>query len=154
MIANAGLISFYGTQRTAESRVTRLRTEVFKNDREFLVETGLDWQVGDRIAIAPTSYNHDQSEDFFVTMYNSETGAVEIEGQKFKYHHYGAEESVAENYNGVDVRAEVILLSRNIKVQGIMERFRQRGILTEEPWGGRVLTGDSMEFFNEEIVIR
>lgn len=33
MIANAGLMQFYGIQRPHESVVTRLRTEVFKNDR-------------------------------------------------------------------------------------------------------------------------
>lgn len=56
-----------------------------------------------------------------------------------------------DKYSGVDIRAEVILLTRNIKIQGINGRFRQRGIMTEEPWGGRVVTGDSMEFiYNAE----
>jgi len=35
-----------------------------------------------------------------------------------KYHHWGASESTANNYNGADMRGEVILLSRSIVIAG------------------------------------
>lgn len=54
LIANAGLISFHGSQRV--SHMTRLVTEVYKGDTQITVEPLLDWVEGDRIALAPTSY--------------------------------------------------------------------------------------------------
>jgi len=35
-----------------------------------------------------------------------------------KYHPWGAPESTANNYNGADMRGEVILLSRSIVIAG------------------------------------
>lgn len=65
MIANAGLISFYGIKRD-NSRLTRLTVEAFKGDTEIYVETMLDWVAGDRIAMAPTSFKYEASDDRFI----------------------------------------------------------------------------------------
>lgn len=34
------------------------------------------------------------------------------------FYHWGAEKSTGEDYSGVDMRGEVLILSRNIKVVG------------------------------------
>jgi len=65
MIANAGKISFYGIKRD-DSRMTRLTVEAFKDDNEIFVETMLDWVAGDRIALAPTSFKYEASDDRFI----------------------------------------------------------------------------------------
>lgn len=67
---------------------TRLLAECFKKDIEIFVEPGLSWVTGDRFAIAPTSFNYDQSEDRIITTYNNETGRIEFE-PKLEYHHFG-----------------------------------------------------------------
>jgi hypothetical protein len=72
VIANVNVLKMYGKERTG--KLTRLHAECFKDGTEIFVESGLDWVAGDRIALGPTSYSHDMSEDNFVTEYNNETG--------------------------------------------------------------------------------
>lgn len=138
LIANVGLIKMYGQPRTG--KLTRLHSEVSMDSTEIYVEAGLDWVAGDRIALGPTSFTHDRSEDNFVTAYDSSSGKVTLQ-TPLKYHHWGATYSTAENYNGVDMRGEVILLSRSIIIAG--EDI--------ESWGGQIVTSDTMEFVNGEI---
>ena len=52
-----------------------------------------------------------------MSAYDFETGIVTLETE-VKYYHWGAEESTASTYNGVDIRGEVLILSRNIKISG------------------------------------
>jgi hypothetical protein len=52
-----------------------------------------------------------------------------------KFYHWGAPESTADKYNGVDMRGEVLSLSRNIKVVG--EDIENHGC--------QILTADIME---------
>jgi len=115
LIANVGIMKMYGKERTG--KLTRLHAEAFKDTTEIIVESGLDWVAGDRIALAPTSFVHDYSEDNVVTAYNNETGVVTLE-TPLKYHHWGKDISTGEDYNGVDMRGEVILLSRSIIIAG------------------------------------
>ena len=65
-----------GQPRTG--KLTRLHAEVAKGSSEITVEAGLDWVPGDRIALGPTSFVHDRSEDNFVTAYDILTGAVTL----------------------------------------------------------------------------
>jgi len=51
-----------------------------------------------------------------------------------KFYHYGEYESTASRYDGIDIRAEVILLSRNVKVVGA----------NEEAWGATILASDAL----------
>jgi hypothetical protein len=50
--------------------------------------------------------------------------------EAFDYYHYGASSSTGGDYNGVDMRGEVILLTRNIVVEGT----------SYDDWGGTILT--------------
>jgi hypothetical protein len=141
LIANVGLLKMYGKPRTGT--LTRLHAECFMDATEIYVESGLDWVAGDRIALGPTSFAHDRSEDNFVTAYDIETGKVTLE-TPLKYHHWGKSVSTGDDYNGVDMRGEVILLSRNIIIAG--EDI--------ESWGGQIVTSDAMEFIDNEITFR
>jgi hypothetical protein len=78
-----------------------------------------------------------------ISAYDRETGIVTLE-TPLVWYHWGQSVSTANDFNGVDMRGEVVLLSRNIVVAGE----------DVESWGGRVITGDSMEFSNGEIVFK
>jgi len=68
--------------------LTRLHTEVFQGDTEIYVETLLDWVEGDRIAIAPTSFKYEASEEALISSYDRETGKVTLT-QGLEWHHWG-----------------------------------------------------------------
>lgn len=115
--------------------MVRLHQEARKGDKQITVETGLDLVPGDRIALAATSFNHDGSEENFVTEYNSDTGVITLQTDLSVYH-WGAPESTAEKYNGIDIRGEVLILSRNIKIVGE----------DVETWGCQMVTSDTIEW--------
>ena len=73
------------------------------------------------------------------------TGEVQID-RAIRYHHFGAAESTAEKYNGADLRTEVLLLTRSIRIVGE----------DVEAWGGTILTSDAVEydFEADDIVFR
>ena len=76
IIANVGTIKMYGQPRTGI--LTRLTEECFKDNTEIYVAPGLDWVPGDRIALGPTSFVHDRSEDNFVVSYDINTGKTTL----------------------------------------------------------------------------
>jgi hypothetical protein len=87
------------------------------------------------IALIATSYKFDANENQVVKTYDAETGIATLHGS-IKYNHYGAPESTADFYNGVDIRGEVLILSRNIRIVG-------EDIWS---WGGQLVTADVTEF--------
>ena len=48
-----------------------------------------------------------------ITGYDIESGIATLE-EELTFNHWGALESTATKYNGVDIRGEVLILSRNI----------------------------------------
>ncbi|XP_075867464.1 cell migration-inducing and hyaluronan-binding protein [Nelusetta ayraudi] len=80
-----------------------------------LAEEPHGWQPGDRLVVASTDYSMHQAEEFTILpCLTCTANQVKVQG-KPKYIHLGAE------VDGVDMRAEVGLLSRNILVRGEME---------------------------------
>nr|XP_033475597.1 cell surface hyaluronidase isoform X1 [Epinephelus lanceolatus] len=73
------------------------------------------WQPGDQIVVASTDYSMHQAEEFtLLPCSHCSSRQVRIQG-KPQYNHVG------EIIDGVDMRAEVALLSRNILIYGEME---------------------------------
>jgi len=79
------------------------------------VEAGLDWNANERIALAPTTLRWKDSDSAIIVSYDNTTGALAIK-EALKSYHYGAPVSTGSDYNGVDMRGEVYLLSRNVKI--------------------------------------
>lgn len=86
----------------------------------------MDLVAGDRIALVPTSYENTASDDCHITEYDIATGIAKIDRSRdikvdkkagLLFYHWGAEKSTKDEY-GVDMRGEVLILSRNIKVVG------------------------------------
>jgi len=114
ILANTGLVEFHGKPRTA--MMTRLRSPVFVGYTKTLVEQNLDWVAGDMVYFAPTNHQPYHHEYLEIETYVPNTGLLELT-TAFSYYHFGGD-STADQYNGIDVRGEVIMLSRNIKIIG------------------------------------
>lgn len=75
--------------------------------------------------------------------YDDKTGTVTFTSA-LRFYHFGAAKSTGEIYNGVDIRGEVLLLSRNIKIMGT----------SEDDWGCQIITGDATEFDSKDKEIK
>ena len=105
----------YGKSR--KFKFSRLTSSVNKGDKEFVIAPGLEIVKGDLLAIAPTGYFFEASDEVIVDSYDNTTGKVTIVKGLDTYH-FGSPLSTGSKYNGVDIRAEVALLSRNIRIVG------------------------------------
>ncbi|XP_043095672.1 cell surface hyaluronidase [Puntigrus tetrazona] len=80
-----------------------------------LMDDVSSWKAGDRIVVASTDYSMHQAEEFtLLSCPHCNRKQVQIQG-KPQFTHVG------EILDGVDMRAEVALLSRNILIHGEME---------------------------------
>jgi len=67
--------------------------------------------------LAPTAIQNKHSDYVNIKAYDNKTGLVTFD-RPLQNYHWGANESTASDYNGVDMRGEVVLLSRNVKIIG------------------------------------
>uniref|UniRef100_A0A672UTU3 G8 domain-containing protein n=1 Tax=Strigops habroptila TaxID=2489341 RepID=A0A672UTU3_STRHB len=80
-----------------------------------LVDEVTSWLPGDRIVVASTDYSMHQAEEFnLLPCPECKSNQVKIDGSPLYLH-------IGEVIDGVDMRAEVGLLTRNILIQGEME---------------------------------
>ena len=113
-------------------KMSRLYRPAERGQSEIWIDPGLEIYEGDRIALLPTSYEPHNSDDVFVRSYDNSSGRVVI-NRRLDYYHWGAAESTGPKYSGVDMRGEVILLSRNFVIDA--EDI--------ESWGGQIVTSDT-----------
>lgn len=110
---------------------TRLYKPCVEGESTIWLAPGLDWQPGYEIAIPPTGYDENQHESFTIVKYDDLTGETTLD-QPLMYNHYGAADfETFETFN-YDLRGEVILLTRNIKIQG------EEGV----KWGGQLMVAE------------
>ncbi|MFK7769082.1 MAG: G8 domain-containing protein [Mariniblastus sp.] len=153
MTAMGGRIEFYGQEKlsftklrgTAEIGVTSITVENFiernfdkgavDDSGEFVTSAEddglLNWEVGDQIVIASSSYDYTHEEVRIITnvLVNDDNTTTLSFAEALTHRHYGETETygetTAENTTPasqtyeIDLRAEVALLSRNVKIQGL-----------------------------------
>uniref|UniRef100_A0A8C3BJV4 G8 domain-containing protein n=1 Tax=Cairina moschata TaxID=8855 RepID=A0A8C3BJV4_CAIMO len=91
------------------------KVEVSKGIILHLVDDVRSWLPGDRIVIASTDYSMHQAEEFnLLPCPECKNNQVKIDGSPLYLH-------IGEVIDGIDMRAEVGLLTRNILIQGEME---------------------------------
>uniref|UniRef100_A0A8C4U8L5 hyaluronoglucosaminidase n=1 Tax=Falco tinnunculus TaxID=100819 RepID=A0A8C4U8L5_FALTI len=91
------------------------KVEVSKGIILHLVDEVTSWLPGDRIVVASTDYSMHQAEEFnLLPCPECKSNQVKIDGSPLYLH-------IGEVIDGVDMRAEVGLLTRNILIQGEME---------------------------------
>lgn len=97
--------------------MSRLLAECYPGNTQIKVEPGLSWKANDTIGLAANTLRFNDSDTAVIVSYNNNTGVVVLDRALSAYH-YGTATSTASNYNGVDIRGEVYLLTRNIKIAG------------------------------------
>lgn len=78
----------------------------------------LPWEVGDKIAIGPTGFKHNEAEEFHITSISG--NRVHLDGN-IQYRHWGEKSVYPNTVMGtvtLDERAEVANLTRSIVIQG------------------------------------
>ena len=61
--------------------------------------------------------NYLASDSVKIASYDPSTGIAVVD-QKLSFYHWGDAVSTGPSYNGLDMRAEVVLLSRNVVIRG------------------------------------
>lgn len=139
-IVNLNKLRIYGQPRLRNW--FRLLAPAKLNDTSLLVPAGLDLKEWDVLGLLPTSYAHNHGENVTVKSYNASSGEVQL-WSKVQRYHWGAPESTAAQWAGVDMRGEVLLLTRNVKIQG--EYLNKSYVMTNASFGCSVLTADFVE---------
>lgn len=109
-----GVISLHGEERTSW---LMLDGTVNPGAQKIHVEYATNWRAGDEIVIASTDDDMEHAE---VRRIDRVNGAELVLSEKLDYRHFGEVQSFANasrNWD-VDTRAEVGLLTRNIRIQG------------------------------------
>jgi hypothetical protein len=141
LIANTGTIKMYGIPRS--SQFVRILAEVYPGNNTLTVPPNLDYRPDDILVLAPTSFDWMEDEYLKVITYDSKSGNLKVEvlsdsqraaptDKKLRAYHYGAPVSTAAQYNGLDIRGELLQLSRNILIKGD----------TTYDWGCQIVTSD------------
>mmetsp|Transcript_29264 Transcript_29264/g.28392 ORF Transcript_29264/g.28392 Transcript_29264/m.28392 type:complete len:776 (-) Transcript_29264:1803-4130(-) len=138
ILINTGRVEMHGQSRV--NYLTRLTETANPGASVIYVESNLDWMAGDVIALAPTTVVYNDSDVAVIVSYDSVNGRTELDRELTGYH-WGDSASTASDYNGVDMRGEVFLLNRNIRVEGE----------DQEQWGCQFITSD---FIEEDDVYR
>ena len=133
ILASTNMLEFYGKSR---DRMSRLHADANAGDTTITVEAGLDWAVGDDLFISSSTIQMDYGEYRKITAVDA--GVITLDSALAHYH-YGKAEATDALYNGVDIRTEVILLTRNILIKGE----------DNDGWGGQILATDMFEMTGE-----
>ena len=105
-----GELTIAGETRTAW---TRLDASTATGGRTLMVREPVEWRVGDRVVIAPSGFDPTQAEQRRISAISGRTITLET---GLQHPHYGELQQIAGRT--VDERAEVGLLTRNIRIQG------------------------------------
>jgi cell surface hyaluronidase len=119
-----GLLALHGERKTP---YVKLAANVKKGDTVLTLSEAPGWRVGDKIVLASSDFAYEQAEEFSVKAINANKVTL---NRAVKYLHWGQ----THTYGGkvIDERAEVVLLSRNIVVQG-------NAVSEDAKFGGHVM---------------
>jgi hypothetical protein len=107
-----GDVHMHGTARKVTS--CRLLDTVYSGANSLKVDRNLDWAQGEMIGIAATNMRTMDYDECTIEEYDPDTGIVQCVDPLDGYH-FGAGSSTIDDFE-VDMRAEVFLLDRNIKI--------------------------------------
>ena len=106
-----GVLDIHGNPRNPSWSLLAETANI--NDNTITLQDSVNWQIGEQVIIATTSYVLEESEVMTIASTN---GAEITFTAGLKYKHYAATETYGSS--SIDMRAEVGLLTRNIKICG------------------------------------
>eukprot|EP00361_Fabrea_salina_P003869 CAMPEP_0202427040 /NCGR_PEP_ID=MMETSP1345-20130828/1320_1 /ASSEMBLY_ACC=CAM_ASM_000843 /TAXON_ID=342563 /ORGANISM="Fabrea Fabrea salina" /LENGTH=3382 /DNA_ID=CAMNT_0049037631 /DNA_START=76 /DNA_END=10221 /DNA_ORIENTATION=+ len=109
-----GVLDIHGKPR--DKTWTLLQATAEAGATSITLTESVDWQAGEQIVIASTSFEHTEAE---VRTIESVSGTTLTLTEALKHKHYAATETYGSDQ--IDMRAEVGLLSRNVKIRGSEE---------------------------------
>jgi hypothetical protein len=138
-----GSLKMFGTPR---ERMTRLIRDAYPGEDFIMVKTGMDLRHGDYLGLPATNTDPHQSETVIVESYDSQSGQVMLVNP-LKGYHFGAADSTADDYSGIDMRGEVLVLSSNVNVTASTDE-NSKTYAYPEPYGCQILVADFFEPFD------
>ncbi|MGF1453889.1 MAG: Ig-like domain-containing protein [Alphaproteobacteria bacterium] len=126
-----------------------------RGDEVIELDKPTGWQVGDRIVVASTDFDHNQAEEFTIVAVE-DGGRIVTLDRPATFMHYGEADTYdnGERSWTLDMRAEVGLLSRDVKIQGKVD-YDDSLSLAEQPdqFGGHtmVMMGGQMRISGAEF---
>jgi hypothetical protein len=116
---SGGQLEMHGVPR--HPTWTSLETTADVGSTSITLQESVDWQVGEQIVIAPTDFearHAEQREIMAIDNSDPDHPVITLDTELY-YKHYAATEYYGDNW--IDMRAEVGLLTRNVKFQGDQE---------------------------------
>jgi len=141
VLASIGKVDLFGSGPAAP--VQKLLAVAPANQDYIMIAKGLtDWKVGDKIYMGPTGHKYKESDYSEIKAYDSATGKLTLKA-KLKYYHWGAAATTATKYKAeygqaMDIRQEVIYLSRSVVIEGDTTT-------PDVDWGGHITISDTVE---------
>ncbi len=157
MVGGNGRLQFYGKDKlsftklseTAEANATSIIVENsidrdHNGELSATIDGSLNWEVGDEIVIASSSIEYTEEDVRKITKIENLGSQTKLTlDEPLTYRHYGEIETYGQDVDpqskkpnqpfSIDMRAEVALLSRNIKIQGLSSQD------TDSKFGDRAL---------------
>ena len=131
VIANTGKLRMYG--KNVGTKWTRL-AETAQAGQSYivLVDDPTDWTVNDELGIAPSGRNYEERDFAVIRSINGNNVTLQ---EPLQFTHYGAASINSEESSTIDIRTEVLHLTRNIKIQGT----------NVGRWGGHIVTAHNLD---------
>ena len=107
---------------------TLLARTAIRGAQQLHLQQPVDWCIGCRIVVAPTDFEKEHAEELTIT-HRDATGRILTLSRPLQWVHRGETHTVAGV--AVELRAEVGLLSRNVRVQGNVCEFECSGRVWE-----------------------
>lgn len=111
-----GVLDMHGVPRYPTW--TELETTAINGTNKITLRTKVDWKVGEKIVIAPTGYEKEESEERTIAAIDNTNvnKPVITLNTPLLYKHFAATQYFGKDF--IDMRAEVGLLTRNVLFQG------------------------------------
>ena len=131
VIANTGKLRMYG--KNVGTKWTRL-AETAPAGQSYIILTDdpTDWAVNDELGIAPSARNYEERDFAIIQSIDGKNVTLQ---QPLQYTHFGAASINPEESSTIDIRTEVLHLTRNVKVQGS----------NVDRWGGHIVTAHNLD---------
>ncbi|CAI2373695.1 unnamed protein product [Moneuplotes crassus] len=139
VIANTGNMTMYG--KSVDIKFTRLAEPAAAGATTIkITDTPSDWKAGDQLGIAPSGRDWEQRDSVTIASINGNTVTLT---EALKFDHYGAASIDASESGTIDIRSEVLHLTRNIKIVGV----------NQDRWGAHVVTAHNQDsqFLNGKL---